>query len=150
MKGRNWLILGGTLCGLAAVFHVGIILSGPAAFRYFDAPEMIIQWAESDALWSTAVTLCAAAVLMVWGLYAFSGAGLLRALPFQRTGLVVIASVFMLRGFAILPEGIMLITSPDSIEPRNLVFSLVSLIIGIAYLKGTVSSWAGLHRSTGK
>ena len=51
----------------------------------------------------TVVTLGIAAILGAWALYAWSGAGLIRRLPFLRLGLCAITGVYLLRALAFVP-----------------------------------------------
>lgn len=88
------------------------------------------------------VTLAIAAVLMVWALYAFSGAGVIRRLPLLRTALILISAIYLLRAFALLP---ILLLRPDLADSFALVSSLVVLIYGLAYAIGTWLRWTALR-----
>lgn len=46
------------------------------------------------------LALFVAAVLVLFGLYAFSGADLIRRLPLIKTGLLIVGSIYFLRGVA--------------------------------------------------
>lgn len=87
------------------------------------------------------VTLAIAAVLAIWALYAFSGAGLVRRLPLLRTALVLISSVYLLRAFALLP---VMIFRPGLVDTFAVVSSLVVLAYGLAYAIGTWAQWGVL------
>src|SRR4051812_20965957 len=49
------------------------------------------------------IPACIAAVLGVWTLYALSGAGVIRRLPFLRLALTLIAAVYLARGIPGIP-----------------------------------------------
>ncbi len=98
--GAAWLIAAATLSGLAAIAHVAVVLGGPAWYRAFGAGEGMARMAASGSLYPAVITLAIAAVLATWALYALSGAGLLPALPFLRTVLVLVTGVYLLRGVA--------------------------------------------------
>ena len=75
MAGSRWLVLGGSLSALAAILHIAVIAGGPAWYRFFGAGEGMATAAERGSPTPALVTLAIAAILMVWALYAFSGAG---------------------------------------------------------------------------
>ena len=144
LKGKQWLILGGGLSVAAALLHVAIIFGGAPAYRYFGAGEEMAELATAGSVLPALLTLFLAVVLALWGLYAFSGAGLIRHLPLLRIGLVIIAGIYTVRGIGFVPQVLWMIESPQSVAPREIVFSLASLFVGSAYLIGTVSSWERL------
>jgi hypothetical protein len=141
MAGKNWLILGGILSALAAVLHVAVIAGGPSWYRFFGAGEGMARAAERGAAFPALVTLGIAAMLMVWALYAFSGAGAIRRLPLLRTALVLISAVYLLRAFALVP---IMIFRPELVDTFAVVSSLVVLAYGAAYSIGTWAGWSGL------
>jgi hypothetical protein len=135
------LKLAGWLSAAVAALHVMIVFLGPWAYRYFGAGEDMARQAEAGSLLPAALTLCIVAVFAVFALYAFSGAGSVRRLPLLRTGLVVIGLIYTARGLGLIPELL------QGAIPRYLVFSAVSLTIGIVYLLGTLKAWPDLRPS---
>ncbi len=85
------------------------------------------------------VTFAVAVVFFVWGLYAFSGAGLIRHLPFLKLVLVIISVIYLLRGLLFIPP---LIMAPELVDSFLLLTSLASLAIGLAYAIGTKKMWS--------
>ncbi len=145
MQRERILPLAGWLSVVVAVLHVVIIFLGPPAYRYFGAGEEMARQAEEGSLAPAAMTLAVAAVFVVFALYAFAGAGLLRRRPpLLRTGLVAIATIYILRGLALLPEMAQYVRDSGTVMPRQLAFSAVSLTIGLLYLVGTVLLWPRL------
>ena len=147
LQGKHWLILGGSISTAIALLHIAIIFGGAPAYRYFGAGEEMAQMASSGSVLPALITLFIAVILVLWGLYAFSGAGLIRYLPLLRIGLVVIASIYTLRGIGVIPQVAWMIKSPKSVAPQDIVFSLVSLLAGIVYFVGTISTWKLLTAS---
>lgn len=141
IQGRHWLILGGIFSIAIAILHIAIILGGAPAYKYFGAGEEMAQMASSGSLLPALITLFIAVIFAVWGLYAFSGAEVIRRLPLLQIGLVVIASIYTLRGIGIIPQVAWMINSPKSVPPQDIIFSLVSLLAGILYFAGTISNW---------
>lgn len=97
--------------------------------------------AERGSFTPALVTIAIAMILLVWALYAFSGAGLIRRLPLLRTGLVLITAIFLLRAFALLPA---LMLRPELVDTFAIVSSLVVLAYGLVYAVGTWTAWTGL------
>ena len=142
MVRNKWLMVGGILSALAAILHLGVIVGGPAWYRFFGAGEGMAQAAERGSVTPPLITLAIAALLMIWALYAFSGAGIIRRLPLLRTALILISAVYLLRAFALLP---ILILRPELVDTFAVVSSLIVLGYGIAYTIGTWSQWSALR-----
>ena len=112
--------------------------------RYFGAPESFVA---RGPVVVAVVTLFLAAMFATWGLYAFSGAGWLPRLPLLAPGLAGISVIFTARGLVLFFQllvraGVVRWRAP--VSRRDVVSSAVSLLIGIAYLAGTVASWLAL------
>ena len=144
-KGRTagypWLVAGGVLSALAAMLHVAVIAGGPAWYRFVGAGEAMAGAVERGSPTPALITLGIAATLMVWALYAFSGAGIIRRLPLLRTALVLIAAVYLVRALALLPLAIL---RPELVDTFAVVSSLIVLAYGLAYAIGTWVGWPGL------
>ena len=148
MRMKNqWLILGGILSFAVALLHVIIIFIGAPAYRYFGAGEDMAMAAESGSAFPAVVTLFLVAIFAIWGFYGLSGAGVIRRLPLLKIALILIGAVYTLRGVAVFQQLFQIATSSVEVAPREIVFSLVSLVIGLAYLIGTISNWRGLVAS---
>ena len=125
-----------------AVLHVVIIVMGAPAYRYFGAGERMARLDEQGSLVPAIVTAFLTLVFAVWAAYGLSGAGLLRRLPLMRTGLIVIGVLYTARGILLGPQAVWFLSGyRDAVPPRQLVFSAVSLLTGLAYLAGTREAW---------
>ncbi|GGP38826.1 hypothetical protein [Shewanella saliphila] len=139
MQRNSLLVIAGCLSLFAALLHISCIFGGPDWYLFFGAGESMAQMAADGETYPTIVTLVIATVLCVWGLYAFSGAGLIVKLPLLKTCLVLITAVYLIRGVAglIVP----FFTSASEIHQNSMTFWLVSstvcCIYGIYYLLGT-------------
>jgi hypothetical protein len=142
--GGRALVAGGALSLGVAALHVACVLVGPAAYRYFGAGERMAALAAAGSPVPALVTLAIGVMFALCGAWAFSGAGVIPRLFLLRTGLVLIGSVYALRGLFLPLEIRRLVLAPGSLPPRVLVFSAVSLTIGLLYLAGTVASWRTL------
>lgn len=147
MKRNPWLIAGGVLSALAALLHLTVIIGGPAWYRFFGAGEGMARAAERGSATPALITLVIACTLALWAAYAFSGAGLIRRLPLLRTGLVVIAAIYLLRGLLLFPS---LLLKPQLVDTFVIWSSVVVLVYGAAYAIGTWKAWPKLSvaRST--
>jgi hypothetical protein len=142
MNKRNWLIAGGISSIAVAVLHIGAIFVGAPAYRYFGAGEEMAQMSEAGSPIPALVTFAIVVVFFTWGLYAFSALGWIRRLPLLRLGLIVISAVYTLRGLGLIPQLIWKLRYPVSIASQGIVFSLVSLLIGVFYIIGTWKNWS--------
>jgi hypothetical protein len=136
------LILAGLLAFATAVFQFALTFA-PSWSLYLGAPEFIIF----NVVLRYAVSFTAAVVFAVFGLYAFSGAGIVGRPPLLRWVLLAIAVIFTIRGLIVIP----LVLNPTAstqylIEPapQHVVSSLVALFIGVVYLIGVVGRWPEL------
>jgi len=148
MRMKNqWLILGGILSFAVALLHVVIIFIGAPAYRYFGAGEDMATAAESGSAFPALLTLFLAGIFAIWGFYGLSGAEVIRRLPLLKIALILIGAVYTLRGVAVFQQLFQIATSSAEVAPREIVFSLISLVIGSTYLIGTISNWSNLGAS---
>jgi hypothetical protein len=152
------LILAGLLSFCAAIFQAVI------AF----VPEWSASFGASDVLVSNPPLLLTsgllvALLLVIFGLYGLSGAGVIRRLPLLRLGLLVIGLLYSMVGInlillnlailGILPSAgpvpiyLVLISIGGSLVPIPIYLVLISLgalVAGLAYLIGLAVSWKRL------
>jgi len=132
------LVIGALLSAIAALMHVGIIVGGPAWYRFFGAGEKFASAAASGRWYPAVVTFGISAVLASWSAYALSGAGVVGPLPWLKAVLVVIAAVYLLRGLVLLP---LLVGKRGQLTPFVIWSSLVCLGYGAIHLLGLVQVW---------
>jgi hypothetical protein len=138
--GDRLLVFGGSLTGVAALLHVAIIVGGPDWYRFFGAGERMARLAARGSIYPTVITACIAAVLGVWALYAFSGAGVIRRLPRLRLALTLIAGVYLARGIL----GVPIVLFTDDVYTNQLkakmtfmvVSSAICVALGLCYAIG--------------
>lgn len=146
-RGRSFLAVGGALSAALALLHIVVIAIGPAGYRYFGAPDEFARMTEAGSFAPAVLTAVFALIFAAWAVYAFGGARLMPRPPMVRLGLVIIAGVYILRGLSAVPEALLLMRNPGAFPPRFLVFSIVSLVIGIFYALGARQAWRRLrHR----
>lgn len=137
MDKRLWLKTAAGLSFFMAICQ-SIISISPAAAAYFQAPPPLLE----NRLQLFLVGEGAALILIIFGLYALSGAGSIPRLPLLRLGLVGISSLFLLRGlFFILTVLTILGILEGEILIQGVISHLVFLAAGITYAVGTVLNW---------
>lgn len=142
MKNTNkLLIFSGSLSVIAALLHLAIIMGGPQWYRFFGAGEKMASLAEQGSWRPAAVTFAIAVILFIWGLYAFSGAGLTRRLPLLKTGLVVISGIYLVRGLALIPVYFL---KPHAVDAFLVWSSLICMVFGFSHVIGTKQAWGRL------
>jgi hypothetical protein len=144
--GSSLLVLAAALNAAAALAHVGVVLGGPAWYRFFGAGEGMARLAANGSWYPALVTFGIAAVLAGWSAYAASAAGLLPPLPFLRTVLVGITAVYLLRGLG----GFALAAfAPGGNSPEFWVWSSgICLVIGLVHAAGLWRQWGLLSASS--
>ena len=136
-----FLIAGAGMSAAAALAHLGCIAFGAPWYRFFGAGEQMARMAELGLWQPTVATLVIASALLVWSLYALSGAGLVRRLPLLRTVLMAITAVYLARGFGFLA---MPAWFPGRRDAFWLWSSGICLLIGVVHLVGMVQAWPRL------
>jgi len=136
---KKIFLLAGILSFSAALLHALIGFS-PKLSLYFGAPEALVE----NIYLLIIACLLISVILILFGIYALSGAGYIRKLPWLKQMLAVISSIYIFKGLLFIPElmvvlGLMNTSIP--VAPRFVVFSLVSLLIGLFYLLGTMKAW---------
>ena len=135
------LILAAGLSTIAAALHIAIVIGGPAWYRYFGAGEQFATAAENRQRWPAIITLGIACLLGLWAVYALSGAGVIRPLPFLKLALVIITSVYLLRGLVLVPA---LLFARSRVTPFVFWSSVICIVYGVFHLLGLVQIWSRL------
>ncbi|MEP2651393.1 MAG: hypothetical protein ABJH06_05290 [Paraglaciecola sp.] len=136
-----YLTAAGCLSALAWLLHLGCIYYGAPWYRFFGAGEHMAVMAEKGLLQPTIITLVIFSVLSVWSLYAFSAAGIIVSMLLVRLALIVITSVYLLRGLA----GFYFVTNPIGRSPEFWIWSsVICLLVGLLHLVGLKQQWPTL------
>lgn len=127
---------------LAALLHYACPLIGAEAYRWLGAGDGMVQLAERGHAYPTVMAVTIGTLLLVWALYALSGAGAIRRLPLLRTALAAIAAVCLLRAFGfywLQPY------FPGNGLTFWLVSSAVCLVLGLLHGIGLYRVWPRLR-----
>lgn len=145
MKEMNfdYLKLAGALSFFASLLHLAIIFGGPSWYRFFGAGERMASLAAKGSPEPMLITLFIAAVLAIWGAYAWSAAGVLPQLPFLKLVLILITCVYLVRGTLGLIAPF--VSSHPQITQNSTAFwiwsSVICLLFGLVHLKGLIDKW---------
>jgi hypothetical protein len=141
MDRRSWLkVAAGLSFSMAAC--QAVISVWPAAAAYFQAPPALLN----DPVRLFVIGGAAALIPVLFGLYALSGAGVIRRLPLLRTALVGIGGLFLLRGlFIILTFLVALGVLQGRVFLAGVASHVVFLSAGIVFLGGAVLNWKTLN-----
>ena len=136
------LIFAGILSFCAAIFQA-VIAFVPAWSAAFGAGEALA----SNPLLLLTLGLLVTLLLVIFGLYGLSGAGVIRRLPLLRPGLLVIGLLYSLVGINFIFQvagllGILPATGPVPIY--LLLVSFGALVAALAYLIGLAINWKRL------
>ena len=134
------LFIAGILSTIAAVLHILIIFGGAAWYEFFGAGEKMVKMAEAGSYYPSVVTALIAIVLFIWGLYAFSGAGLVKNLPFMKFFLIAISAIYLCRALA----GIAYYVVINGDDLFMLYSSLVCLMFAFVYILGTIQIYGNI------
>ncbi len=140
---NNYLRLAGSLSLFASAMHLVIIFGGPTWYRFFGAGESMAIMAAQGSLQPILITLFVAAVLALWGAYAWSAAGIFPKLPLLKLSLILITLVYLLRGVLGLIAPIVS-NHPQITQNSNSFWvwsSIICLVFGMVHLKGVVDKW---------
>jgi len=135
------LVLGAIASFAAALLHIGCIVFGGDWYRFLGAGEQMALMAEQGHWYPTVITSIITLILLIWSLYALSGAGVIRRLPLLRTGLIVISAILLIRAagfFWLMPA------FPENSLNFWLVSSGICLVMGLLYAVGTKQVWQSL------
>ncbi len=136
---KPMLLVSGVSCFGIALVHIAIGFS-PSLSVYFGAPPALA----ANIHLLLPVWWCIGMIIGIFGLYALSGAGYIRALPWLKQVLVGVSGIFILRGLLVVPEALVvagMVPSAIHVAPRFIAFSIGSLLIGICFVAGTVGGW---------
>jgi len=93
-----FLLIGALLSALAALLHISLIVFGASWYRFFGAGEKMASMVEQGNRFPHLVAFGIAMLLATASAYALAGAGLLPAMPLMKMALIVITTVYCVRG----------------------------------------------------
>ena len=102
------------------------------------APPPILESVKDGTWLAPLAGLFVSTLMIIAGLYALSGAGMIIKMPLLKPALVTISILFILRGALIFH---LMCWKPEVIDAFRVISSGIFLICGIAYALGTYLRW---------
>jgi|GEM_PF-702795 len=131
--GMLFLLLAALIAISTALAHLSCIYLGAECYAAQMAPQQIIDSAIKGTYLAPIGTLFASATFVMMGLYALSGAGIIRQLPLTKYTIYTIATLSIIRG--ILPLQLW-VRHPERVSDLVLTIGIVWLVAGLLYLLG--------------
>jgi len=117
-----------------ALLHYVMPFLGPWAYAYFGAPELT-QMAEAGSQVPAIEAFTLAVIFSIFGFMGLSVAGILQSGKIIRPILWVVGCIYVLRGLVVFVQVYLFLQGSDT-HLRDMVYSLVSLSIGVLQLWG--------------
>jgi hypothetical protein len=138
---NTFLIIAASLSALAALLHLACIVFGAPLYLFLGAGKQMAHLADIGHWYPTVVTSFIAGVLLIWSLYALSGAGVIRRLPLLRVALCAITAIYLARSVAFVP---LMQHFPENSPSFWFWSSSICFVFGLMYFIGTWQVWAKL------
>ena len=143
---KRCLVFAGLGILIGAGVHIVALVGGPSWIEFVGAPPLVVRSAIEGTWLAPAGALGIAALLTVWGLYAFSGAGLIRPLPLLKTVLGGVALIFLVRGLIVIPF-LSRANWASPVETFAVAASVYVFALGAAYAVGFWCVWRSQRRA---
>jgi hypothetical protein len=131
--GVLFLIVAALISVSTAVAHMSCIFLGPECFSAQMAPPQVVESARNGTWLAPIGTIFISAIFLIFGLYALSGAGIVRALPLLKLGIYTIATLCIIRG--VLPLQLW-VRYPEKVNTIVFYTGITWLVTGLLFLFG--------------
>lgn len=132
-KGIFALVLGAVIFAGTAIAHLSCLFIGPSCYKAQLAPSEIIQSAINGTLLAPVATVFVSGLFFMCALFAISGAGFVKKLPFLHPALVVISVLCLFRGVATIPSSYLF---PEMVSIVSILAGFIWFVVGLLYLYG--------------
>ena len=140
---NSLLIIAASFSAIAALLHLACIIFGAPMYLLMGAGQQMAHLADAGHWYPTVVTSVIAVILMLWSLYALSGAGVIRRLPLLRVALCAITTIYLVRSVAFVP---LMQYFPENSAAFWFWSSSICFVFGLVYLLGTRQVWTRLKK----
>jgi len=134
----HFLITGGIIAGLAAIWHLLCLIGGVGWLAFARAPLAIIESYKQGTALAPIATVIIAGLMFACAAYAFSSAGLIRKIPLLKSALVTISVLCLLRATLVMPR----IVRESFTDTWQIVASAVFFFVGICFLLGSIEAFS--------
>ncbi|WP_211453178.1 hypothetical protein [Collimonas antrihumi] len=145
-SGHLAFLVGAGIAVFGALIHWVAPFLGPDWYAFLHAPKWVVDSARNGTMAAPVGAVVIGFLMFTCASYAFSGAGLIRRLPFVKTGLAVISTICLLRSLLLVPY---LVTVPKMLSAFDIVGSLVWFVAGVMFSVGAFKNWHLLSRNIG-
>jgi len=136
------LILVAVVAFSTAIAHMACIPIGAQCYAVQMAPQILIESANKGTYLAPVATILVSSIFILFGLYALSGAGMIRKLPLLTFGSYSIAVLCIVRG--VLPLQLWLRYS-ERVDLNELLYGMGWLVTGLLLLFGYYSAHKAAH-----
>lgn len=133
----KFLVTGGLIAALTAVWHLLCIIGGPGWYAFARAPEVVVDSAKQGTLLAPVGATVIASLMFTCTAYSFSGAGLIKTLPLLKSALAAISIICLVRAVVAVPY---LLSS--KLDIWELVASSGWFFVGVCFLIGFLDQFA--------
>ena len=134
---EKFLIVGGLIAGVAALWHLLMIIGGANWYAFARAPLYIVESAKEGTFIAPVGAIAIAFLMFTCAAYSFSGAGIFGKIPLLKLALPTISFICLVRGLYISPVFFPL----KALGVWHLIASSVWFFVGICFLLGTFSQF---------
>lgn len=138
---KSVLLIAGSASFAISLLHIFTIIGGAEWYRFLGAGEEMARLDDAGSSYPALITSGIVMVFFLWGLYAYSAAGIIRKMPLIKIALIFISTVYIVRGLLAIFI-VSLSSHPYAAELNQrptfmVISSLISLGIGLLYAFGT-------------
>ncbi len=134
-KGKIALVLAALISIATAIAHLSCIFIGPACFEAQMAPPEIVESAVKGTMLAPITTLIISGLFVCCSIFALSGAGLIKRLPYVSTVLALIAVLCMLRGIGTVPLSFLF---PEMVSTFSILAGFIWFLSGLLFGYGYI------------
>ncbi len=131
---KNLLIIAAIGHFMVALLHYAMPFLGAEAYAYFGAPELT-KMAEAGSQLPAIEAFILAIIFSIIGFMGLSVAGIIQYLQVVRRIFWVVGSIYILRGLIAIVQVYLILQGNDT-HVRDIIYSLISLTIGVIQLFG--------------
>ena len=131
------LKFGGYINILIAIAHIVGLFWAEQMFEFTGSEKEMNELAKTYSALPYLLTIFVSIVFFVFGLYGLSADNKFRKLPFLKSGIFIIAGIYILRGLG----EIIFDISQQTLPIRETIYSLIALAIGFLFLIGGLKKW---------
>jgi hypothetical protein len=132
-RGIVTLLVAAFIASGTAIAHLSCIFLGPTCYKAQMAPPQIVQSAIDGTLVAPIGTVVVSLLFLTCALFAVSGAGYIKRLPFLNSALITISILCIVRGISTIPSSYLF---PEMVSSFSIMAGVVWFFVGVLYLYG--------------